>query len=134
VIGAAITAVRSGDPVKAAEARAELAAMKNAVQAEMAGAAVPPPTDRRDPRPLAVAILGTWQTGPISMSFLPDGTMVATLPGGHQQQGRWSIGADGRLHSNAAGRDQALDAWVAGDMLTISENGQGMAYRRVVGN
>jgi hypothetical protein len=66
----------------------------------------------------------------MSLSFLADGTMVATLPGGRQQRGRWSIGADGQLHASGNGRDRATDAWVAGDVLTISENGQGMAYRR----
>lgn len=127
----AATAVFSADRTRSSEARAEMAAMEKAMQVEHAASATPPPADQRDPRPLAQAILGTWQTGPISMSFLPDGTMVATLPGGHEQQGRWSVGSDGRLHANATGGDQALDAWVAGDMLTISENGEALAYRRV---
>ena len=69
----------------------------------------PAPTGELDPRPLAEAILGTWQTGPISMVFMPDGTMVATLPGGQQRRGHWSIGSDGKLHSDATGRDQASD-------------------------
>jgi hypothetical protein len=133
-IGDAITAVRSQDPVKSAEARAELAAIEKAMKAEMSGTATPPPADQRDPRPLAQAILGTWQTGPISMSFLPDGAMIATMPGGHQRQGRWSIGPDGRLHSTTTGRDEAIDAWVAGDVLTISDKGQAMSYRRAAGH
>lgn len=134
VIGAAITAVRSQDPVQAAEARAELAAIKNAMQPERSSVLTPPPADQRDPRPLAEAIVGSWQTGPISMAFLPDGTMVATLPGGRQESGRWSVGSDGRLHANVTGRDQATDAWVAGDILTISEGGRALAYRRAEGN
>jgi hypothetical protein len=129
-IAAAITAARSHDSVQAAEARAELDAIKNAMQADRVGAAVQPPADQRDPRPLVEAIIGTWRTGPMSLSFLPDGTMVATLPGGHEQRGGWSIGADGRLHASGEGRDRASDAWVAGDVLTISEDGQGMAYHR----
>jgi hypothetical protein len=133
-IGAAIAASMSGDPARAAEARAELSAIGNAIHAEASAAATPPPLSQRDPRPLAQAILGTWQTGPISTTFMPDGTVVMTLPGGRQHQGRWSIGSDGRLHSNSAGRDTATDAWVAGDTLTISENGQGMTYRRAAGN
>jgi hypothetical protein len=133
-IAAAITSLRSHDPVQAAEARAELDAMKNAMQAERTRAGTPPPVDQRDPRPLAEAILGTWQTGPMSLSFLPDGTMVATLPRGRQERGRWSIGADGRLNASGTGRDTATDAWVAGDALTISENGQGMVYRRTATN
>jgi len=129
-IRVAITTARSGDSVAAAEAMAEMAAIKTAMHVEMAGSATPPPPDQRDPRPLADAILGSWQTGPIKMAFLADGTMVTTLPGGRQQRGSWSVGPDGRLHANATGRDQTLDAWVAGDVLTISENGQALAYRR----
>jgi hypothetical protein len=129
-IRTAITAVLSGDPVQSAEARAEMETMKNAMATERATVAIPPPADRRDPRPLAEAILGTWQTGPFSITFLPDGTTVIELPGGRKQQGRWTIGSDGRLHDNTNGRDRANDAWVAGDVLTIAENGQGMAYHR----
>jgi hypothetical protein len=70
----------------------------------------------------------------MSTTFLPDGTVVMTLPGGRHHEGRWSIGEDGRLHSNSTGRDTATDAWVAGDTLTISENGQGMSYRRTAAN
>jgi hypothetical protein len=79
---------------------------------------------------LSQAILGTWQNGFMAMSFMPDGTMVATLPGGRQQSGRWSIASDGRLHSSTAGHDRGAEAWVAGDMLTIAGDGQGMAYKR----
>jgi hypothetical protein len=70
----------------------------------------------------------------MSLSFLPDGTMVVAMPGGHQHSERWSIGADGQLHGGGVGRDRATDAWVAGDVLTISENGQGMTYRRSAAN
>ena len=133
-IAAAIASVRSHDPVQAAEARAELEAIKNSMQAERTRAGTPPPADQRDPRPLAEAILGTWQAGPMSLSFLPDGTMVATMPRGRQERGRWSIGADGRLNASGTGRDTATDAWVAGDALTIAENGQGMVYRRAAGS
>jgi hypothetical protein len=72
--------------------------------------------------------------GPMSMTFMPDGTLVANLPGGRRQTRRWPIGPDGRLHANSSGRDQATDAWVAGDVLTISEYGQGLAYHRTAGN
>jgi hypothetical protein len=56
---------------------------------------------------------------------------VATLPNGQQRSGRWSIGSDGKLHSNALGSDLAAEAWVAGDTLSISEGGEGMAFKRV---
>jgi hypothetical protein len=133
-IGDAITALTSGDSAKSAEARAQLEAIGNAMRPERSAAATPPPASERDPRPLAEAILGTWQTGPMSMTFMPDGSMMVSLPGGHQRPGRWSVGSDGRLHANASGRDGATDAWVAGNALTISENGQGIVYRRPAGN
>jgi hypothetical protein len=129
-----VVASLSRDSVKSSEARAELAAMEKVMRPELSTQAAPPPASERDPRPLAQAILGTWQTGPIAMTFTPDGTMVVTMPGGRQSQGRWSVGADGRLHANATGHDEATDAWVAGNVLTISENGQGMVYRRAAGN
>ena len=57
VIGVAMAALNPFDSVKSAEARAEIAAIGNAMQAQMAGAATPPPASQRDPRPLAEAIL-----------------------------------------------------------------------------
>ncbi|MFI5258718.1 MAG: hypothetical protein ACHQ01_03790 [Candidatus Limnocylindrales bacterium] len=138
-LGAMATALLSPDRVRSAEARAELASMKDAMQPGKAamrasmGPAAPPPASQRDPRPLAEAILGTWQTGPISMTFMPDGTVAATL-GFRRQNGHWSIGPDGRLRSDAMGSDQTADAWVAGDTLSISENGQAMAFQRAPGN
>jgi hypothetical protein len=129
--GVAMAALRGHDSVQRAEARAELASIANAIGPHPGA---PPPPDQRDPRPLAEAILGTWQTGMISMTFMPDGTLVASLPGGRQRTGSWSIGPDGRLHSNATGDDQPADAWVAGDTLSISENGQAMAFHRAAAN
>ncbi|HEX7492553.1 MAG TPA: hypothetical protein VF337_12705 [Candidatus Limnocylindrales bacterium] len=128
--GNVFTAMLSQDPTREAEAKARLVAMEHAMDAQMAGAAVRPPAGQLDSRPLAQAILGTWQNGFMAMSFMPDGTMIATLPGGHQNSGRWSIGSDGRLHSNTAGHDRGAEAWVAGDTLTIAEDGKGMAYQR----
>ena len=130
--GALATAMRSHDSIQRNEARAELEAIKDKFEADRAAAATPPPAGQRDPRPLSEAILGSWSSGLISMTFMPDGTVVATL-GGRQQRGRWSIGPDGRLHSNALGQDQTADAWVAGDTLSISEDGQGMAFQRAAG-
>jgi len=126
--------LRSHDRVQAAEARAEMATLANSFKVDEVRNPTPPPADQRDPRPLAQALLGTWQTGPLSIAFMPDGTVVATLPTGQKRQGHWSIGADGRLHSDAIGQGITADAWVTGDTLTISENGDGLAYRRVGAN
>jgi hypothetical protein len=128
------TAFRSHDGVQAAEARAELAALGNAMRVDEIKNPAPPPAGQRDPRPLQQALIGTWKTGMMSIAFMPDGTIVATLPNGQKRQGHWSIGADGRLHSDAIGTGVNADAWVSGDTLTISEDGQGLAFNRAAGN
>jgi hypothetical protein len=125
------TALFSHDRVKAAEARAEFASVKDAMRIDRSANATPPPPGQQDPRPLAQAILGAWKTGLMSIQFMPDGTLVATLPTGGRRQGRWSVGADGRLHSDAMGRDQAAQAWVANDTLTISDGSDAISYRRI---
>ena len=120
----------TGDYAKTNEARAQMEAMGHAFEAQMAANATPPPLADRDPRPLAEAILGKWQTPMMSVAFNPDGTLVATLPGGRQEQGHWSIGPDGKLHAKGVGDNEAADAWVAGDTLTVSDGGRGMAFHR----
>jgi hypothetical protein len=112
------------------EAMAEMMALGNAVKAERAAAAVPPPVEQRDPRPLAEAIIGSWRAGPMAVSFAADGTMQLTTFGGRTQQGRWSVDGDGRLHADALGHDEAGDAWVAGDRLTVAVAGMGMSFAR----
>ena len=116
-----------------AEAMAEMASLRSSMEADSKAAAVPPPAGALDPRPLAEAIVGTWQTGPVGVTFNADGTMTTHLPGGHSQAGRWSVGADGQLHAQFAGRDQSGKAWVAGDTLTLSEDGEGRQFQRVAG-
>ena len=131
MIGSLAAAFHSHDREAMNEARAEAAAMTHSVDAQLTAAAVPPPADQRASAPLAQAIVGTWAMGPVQMTFMPDGSMAATLPGGRQQRGSWSIGPDGKLHFSAAGMDQATEAWIAGDTLTIAEDGRGMPFHRV---
>jgi hypothetical protein len=50
--------------------------------------------------------------------------------GGRQREGHWSIGADGKLHSDATGTPGAADAWITGDTLTISQQGEAAAFQR----
>ncbi len=122
--------LRAHDSESRNEAMAESAALEHQMQTMLAAAATPP-ASQLDSRPLTEAILGTWSMGMMSMTFMPDGTMVATMPGGRQENGKWSVGPDGKLHSNATGRDQAAAAWIAGDTLTISDEGRGLAFHRV---
>ena len=115
------------------EAMASMAAVGDALKAERAAAAVPPPPEQRDPRPLAEAIIGTWVAGPMTLTFGADGTIGTTMPGGHTQAGRWSVDAAGHLHADALGHDEAGDAWIVGDTLTLSSGGQGMSFHRAQG-
>jgi hypothetical protein len=123
------TAFRSHDRVQAAEARAQMAAVKDAFEAGKTAMFAKPPSGPHDPRPLAEAILGTWQAGFVSITFMPDGTMVASF-GPRQQHGHWSVGPDGRLRSDATGSDQVADAFVTGDTLSITDEGQSLSLQR----
>lgn len=123
-------ALRARDSAVRAEAGATLAAMEDAMRLEQARLATPPPASERDPRPLAEAIVGRWHGGPVSLEFAADGTVVATLLGGRERRGRWSVDAAGRLHANAMGHEQAGDAWVVGDALTMTADGEVITLRR----
>ncbi len=122
--------LRSHDATQQAEARATMEAAKDAMQAENARRATPPPMEQRDPRPLREAILGTWAGGPVAIAFSGDGSASLTL-NGRTQQGRWSVDHDGRLHADAMGHDQAADAWIVGDTLTIVAGATAVSYKRV---
>jgi hypothetical protein len=129
-------AIFSRDQETRNETRAEMEAMAHSIQAQMAvtnAPATPPAAADRDPRPLAQAILGTWQMGPMAVTFMPDGTMVATTMGTMKRQGHWSVGADGKLHGDVAGSGSsgAVDAWIAGDTLTISQKDGAATFHRV---
>jgi len=127
------TAFRSHDQQTSNESRAEMEAMARSMKAQLTvtdGPATPPEAGQRDPRPLAQAILGTWQMGPMSVSFMPDGTMVATVMGDLPRTGRWSIGADGKLHADAPELAGSADAWITGDTLTISQSDGAAAFHR----
>lgn len=119
-----------GDQAKAAEARAEIAAIGHAMQAQMAGAATPPPAADRDPRPLAEAIVGTWKNLMMSVTFAPDGTVSTQMPGGMSRSGTWSVDSSGRLVSDITGTPGAIDAWVAGDHLTVTLEGRGLQFQK----
>jgi hypothetical protein len=130
VVQALATGLRSHDLTQEAEAMAQMATLKKSIDQAAAVAAIPPPAWELDPRPLAEAIVGTWQTGPISVTFAAGGTMTTTLPAGQGQPGHWSVDSGGQLHAQFGGRDQVGEAWVAGDTLTIKEGGEGRQFQR----
>ncbi len=121
---------RSHDRGRLAEAAATAVGIEDAMKAENARRMSPPPPEQRDPRPLAEAILGTWSMGPMMITFSADGTAEATVMG-RTQRGHWSVDAAGRLHHDAQGTDEAGDAWIVGDTLTIIDGEMALAWQRV---
>ena len=119
----------SHDRTQQAEAMATIAAIKDA----MVERATPPPEHQRDPRPLAEAIVGAWHGAAMNVAFSADGIASAVMTNGVTQAGRWSVGGDGKLHLDGLGQDMAMDAWVAGDALTVVMDSTPMSFRRVEG-
>jgi hypothetical protein len=130
----AFAGMRSHDRVRSAEAMATLQALGNAEKAVFEGATNAPPSGPRDSRPLAEAILGTWQLGPMKVTFRGDGTASVGMPFGGPREGHWSVDSGGRLHFDGLnGKDEATEAWVSGDALTVSLDGQAMTAHRLAG-
>lgn len=123
-----MSSMRSGDRGAQAEAKASMLAMHD--QIETWTHAVPPPAGAVDPRPLADAIVGSWHVGPMAWTFAPDGTATAMLPNGATRQGRWSVRPDGRLDVTGVGGEQAVEASVSGDTLTVAMGGRTIALQR----
>lgn len=118
------------DEVATAEARAQMSAMATQFKAQMQQNAVPPPPPQLDARPLAEAIIGSWTSPFMSVTFAPDGTATSTAPNGRQTSGQWSVDPQGHLHASIAGHDNVGEAWISGTTLTISEGGMGLAFQR----
>jgi hypothetical protein len=113
-----------------AETRANMAAMASQFRAQMQQAAVPPPAEQRDARPLAEAIVGTWSNPFMTVMFAADGTATSTTSNGHQSSGTWSVDAQGLLHAGLVGHDNVGQAWITGTTLTITEKGMGLSFER----
>lgn len=114
------------------EARAGLASLAESLEARFTQSAQPPSSDARDPRPLAQAILGTWTNGMMKVTFAAHGRVTMDMLG-NEKNGKWSVDAAGRLHSDITGAPQSAEAWIAGDRLTIAFEGEGMVLTRVSG-
>jgi hypothetical protein len=124
------SSLRSHNESTVAEARAQAAAMGSQFTAQAMQAAIPPPPEQRDARPLAEAIIGSWTSPFISVTFAADGTVTSTMLNGRQMAGQWSIDAQGQLHAGIAGNDNVGEAWVVGNTLTVSEGGMGLSFQR----
>ena len=121
--------LRSHGRREANEARAEAAALGEAVMAGFAQGASATPPQERDSRPLADAIVGTWKNTMMSVTFSAGGRVTIDMIGG-RRDGHWSVDADGRLRADITGSEQTADAWVAGDRLTIAVDGRGLLFTR----
>jgi len=79
--------------------------------------------------PLEQAILGTWRSDLMRMTFefRSDGIVVATSAKGESREQRWSPGAPGTIVLEG----QALQAVVSGDELAMGEAPRLLSFRRV---
>jgi len=128
----ALGATLSGSRREANEARAGIASVSEALKSALDGSSQPPSAATRDPRPLDQAILGTWTNPLIRVTFSEGGLATVHMFGG-DKNGRWSVDADGKLRAGIMGREQAVDAWVAGDTLTVVADGRTVTFKRVTG-
>ncbi len=119
---------RSHDVEQSNEARATLASVVNAWEASVTPGDVKPPASR-DGRPLEQAIVGDWTNGVINVTFAADGAVTIRMFG-TTRNGRWSVDRNGQLSADIAGRQGAVDAWIADDKLTINLDGSGMTLAR----
>jgi hypothetical protein len=124
LLGGVLSRGRAGN-----EARAELAGVADAFKAAFEQAPQPPPADARDQAPLGQAILGTWSNGIVRATFSADGTFVARMFTG-ERRAHWSVDSAGRLRADIGGGEQSIEAWIAGDKLTIVLDGRGMTLLR----
>ncbi len=125
--------MRSHDQVERAEARAEIEQVAEVAKARVEEShvkdATPPPADQRDPRPLTESLPGAWAGSAGGVVFMANGTAVMTQFG-RDIRGQWSVDGQGRLHVGMGGRDEPVDAWIVGDTLTITQDGEGFSYQR----
>jgi hypothetical protein len=91
----------------------------------------PADAENLDPRPLTEAILGSWSSPMMRLSFLPGGSVTSFLtPAARSQTAHWSVDAHGKLHTDLGGRKVVADAWVAGNRLILSVGDQTLALDR----
>jgi hypothetical protein len=91
----------------------------------------PPPLVRRlDPSGLRDAIVGTWTSPLVTVTFGPNGVITAQMGRAGNQTGRWSVGDDGLLHADLMGAPLAAEAYIAEGWLTLGIDGQWFRLQR----
>lgn len=93
-----------------------------------------PPADAGETPSLSTAIVGTWTSPIMTITFGPDGIVDVVTIGGLKRWGHWSVDADGHLHSDVLGKEAVIEARMAGNQLTMSLGGTeaGFTFDRVV--
>jgi hypothetical protein len=111
------------------EAHAVIGAMEEAMKASFPSSPAGAPKRDADSPPLADAIVGTWSNPLMTVTFTARGRVTVQMPGA-TRDGRWSVDRAGRLQSDVTGQPETTDAWVTGDQLTISVQGERMTLER----
>ncbi len=124
--GQILKAFVTGDRTQRAEAMATFTAMENAIVAE----SIAPPQGKTDSRSLENAIVGSWHSPMMDVTFTADGSASARMVSGTTMAGRWSVGRDGKLRLSGMGQDMETEAAVVGDALTVVMDGDRMTFRR----
>jgi len=122
-------AMLSGDQVRRNEARAELGAIGHAFEAMVDSSPAASSTPAADPRPLAEAIVGTWTSPVVTVTFTANGVVTIRVFG-TERRGRWSVDGGGRLQSDVMGQMGTADARVHGNQLTVALDGRTVTLAR----
>ncbi len=117
------------DAVGEAEARAGMASIRREVESYLPDNGFPA-HGRLAPGQLREAIIGDWESPFLSLSVRADGTLTARMGAGAAQAGRWSVDPAGRVVTDVMGASMAIDASVAGGVLTLVINGEALNLRR----
>jgi len=121
---------KAHDAVGQAEARAGMAAIGRQV-AGYSAEHRPAAGERLGPDALREAVIGDWTSPLLSISIRTDGTLTATMASGAASSGRWSVDSAGRVVTDVMGAAIAIDASIAGDVLTLVINGRTLNLRRL---
>ena len=123
-------AMLSGDQVRRNEARAELGAIGHSLEAMVdSSPAASSSTPAGDPRPLAEAIVGTWTSPVVTVTFTAEGVVTIRVFG-TERRGRWSVDGGGRLQSDIMGQMGTADARVHDNRLTVALDGRTVTLSR----
>lgn len=66
----------------------------------------------------------------MSLDFTADGAVDATLTGGQERRGLWSVDSSGQLCADVMDGEEVGDAWIVGDTLTLVRDGSALTLHR----